>query len=133
MIPYLIVLSLILLFFLAVVARGECIPKEIKARDTQIDLWKEQFPNTSEVDIKKFLLIVVDDFLFSHKAIWLLSPEDTVKELYDFAIGPNAIYDDLEIESFALSLDEAYDIKLEDILNVKLSLADIFSLTQMKL
>ena len=89
-------------------------------------LWRREFPEASAGEIREFLSVFVEAFGISQKHRLTLRPGDEVMEVYR-AINPKwAAIDNLELETFAMELEEKYGLKLERVWRDCLGLAEVF-------
>ena len=79
--------------------------------------WKQSFPNSSNIEIRKFLECFVDGFAFSSKKRLKFEPDDKVMEIYNTIYPPKRFLasDALELETFAMNLEDEYKIKFSEV------------------
>jgi hypothetical protein len=91
--------------------------------------WRVRFPDASKDDIRSFLTAFVDGFAFSDKQRLKFSPDDKVMDVYR-ALYPSAGgCDALELETFAMNLEEKYGIDLSRVEDHEVTLGTLFQMT----
>lgn len=91
--------------------------------------WKLRFPNASKEQIRQFLSVFVDAFMFEPKKRLVFSPEDRLMDIYGALYPPKwALGDSLEIETFADMLKKEYGFDIVPLWHEGLTLGDIFEL-----
>ena len=91
--------------------------------------WKQSFPNSSNIEIRKFLECFVDGFAFSSKKRLKFEPDDKVMEIYNTIYPPKRFLasDALELETFAMNLEDEYKIKFSEVWQEDATLGEIFN------
>jgi hypothetical protein len=106
------------------------IPKFYRKRNCQGIYWRRRYPNVPKEEIKKYLQIFIDAFAFKDKHRCKFKPEDKVIDVYN-AMYPNKFLsaDGMELEDFAISLEQTYKIDFDKIWNEDMTLGQIFELS----
>jgi hypothetical protein len=104
-----------------------------KGKDLYIDracqgaLWRRKFPEASKNDIRHFLRFFASCFAVRKKHMLLLSPADTLLEIYRARYPSRADPDALEFETLSKELQRKYGLSLEKIWRDALTLGELFS------
>ncbi|HPN84417.1 MAG TPA: hypothetical protein PK821_03675 [Victivallales bacterium] len=103
------------------------IPKLYRYRNCQGIYWRRKYPNVPKEEIKKFLQIFIDAFLFKKKHICKFKPDDKIMDIYN-AIYPNKFLsaDSMELEELFVDLQNEYKIDLNKIWSKDITLGQIF-------
>lgn len=108
------------------------LPDPFQSRSCQGVKWHRAFPDATKKDIRSFLSIFTQAFGFPEKKRLLFEPADTFfgiyRRLYPYKWMPDA----LELETFASMVKKTYGISLADVWSDKLTLGQLFSLSQDK-
>ena len=89
--------------------------------------WKRTFPQASKDEIRQFLCMFVDAFAFPKRRALQFAPTDRVLAIYRGLYPLKGWPDALELETFALRLDQRYALDLRKIWREELTLGEIFS------
>lgn len=92
--------------------------------------WYNCFPDVSKEAIHEFLQIFVDGFAFSSKKCFKFSPDDKVMDIYSSLYPVKGWPDALEIETFAINLEEKYGLELAKIEDYDITLGRLFEMTR---
>ena len=92
--------------------------------------WRRRFAEVPKAEIREFLTLFVDAFGYDHQRRTCFSPDDRVMDIYHAENPPGSIVDQMELESFALSIDERYGLDLEAIWKDDLTLGELFAHTR---
>ena len=84
----------------------------------------------SKQDIREFLSVFVDAFAFSQKEKLKLHPEDQIFQIYRAIYPSKWMPDALELEAFAKDIEAKYGLALESFLHDKVTLGEVFEITQ---
>lgn len=96
-------------------------------------LWKRRFPAASKREIRVFLDLFVDAFMFRPKHRLSFSPDDQVMDIYRALYPPDwSLADALECETFVLKLKKIYGLDLVPLWRADMTLGDVFALAQLK-
>ena len=103
------------------------IPKFYKLRNCQGIYWRRKYPNVSKKEIRNFLEIFVSAFAFKNKHRCKFNPDDKVMDIYN-AIYPSKFLggDAMELEELADACKKEYEVDLNEIWNVDLTLGQIY-------
>jgi len=74
--------------------------------------WRRRFPDSPKTEIREFLSALVDVFGFRQSRRCCFSPDDKLMDIYQAVYPPGSLADSMELESFALRLEERYGIEL---------------------
>jgi len=124
---------LIIVVILVVVAWGAYtgdIPKKYRVRKFTGKNWKVKFPNSSKVDIRKFLLIFTDAFAFSDRQKLKFEPDDRVIDIYKALYPREWMADSLEVETLADSIEAEYGVEFKGLWSEDLTLGSLFLAVQ---
>lgn len=89
--------------------------------------WRQRFRDTSNDEIRAFLLVFVDGFALRRKHSLKFRPDDRIMDVYR-AINPPELMgvDAMELEHFGLDLHEQYGLSLDDIWRDDITLGEVF-------
>lgn len=107
-------------------------PEPFQHRSCQGTKWHRAFPQTKKQDIRTFLKIFTDAFAFHDRMGLHFEPADSILEIYRALYPYKWMPDALELETFASRISKAYGITLSEVWSDKLTLGELFSLTQGK-
>ena len=92
--------------------------------------WRNRFPDVPKEAIREFLQVFVDAFGFSNKKRLKFSPDDKVLDVYR-ALYPSAGWADaLELETFAINLEEKYGLDLAKAEDDEITLGRLIEITR---
>lgn len=95
---------------------------------TRVDSsWFRYFPDASSEEIRYFLELVVEAFVFSQNYQSYLLPEQSIASIYDHFHPIGNINDSLEIESLQLIIEREYGCELSSQWNNQFTLAELFA------
>ncbi|CAJ0700644.1 hypothetical protein ACU8YE_18590 [Ralstonia sp. VS2407] len=123
-----IALFLLLLLWSAFVGRG--LPKPFSLRACQGTSWRRAFPSASKFEIREFLLVFVGAFALPDRQKLMLRPDDEILAIYRALYPSQWTPDALELEALANDVEKKYGLEFRRIWNEKLSLGELFALTQ---
>lgn len=103
------------------------LPKPFRERSCQGKHWKDAFPNSSNDEIREFLIAFTEAFAFSEKEKLKFRPDDTVLQIYRALYPKSWMPDSLEIETLAKDVQAKYGVKFASIWHEGLSLGDLFA------
>jgi len=92
--------------------------------------WKQEFPNASKHEIRRFLTIFIDAFGFKPKQRLKFLPSDKVMDIYRAIYFDRGLPDAMELESFVQLIEYEYNIDMFKLFNKELTLGKIFTLTR---
>jgi hypothetical protein len=87
--------------------------------------WKTEFPTASKQDIRDFLEIFVDGFGFPADRRLCFQPSDAVMDIYKRVKG--LFSDSMELETFAMLVEDRFGLKLEECWHDRITLGQIFA------
>lgn len=88
--------------------------------------WKRSFPHASKHDIRRFLQLFADAFAFQTGRVLYFAPADRVLTIYRALYPVKGWPDALELETFALRLQQAYGVDLRGMWRDNLTLGEVF-------
>lgn len=95
---------------------------------TRVDSsWFRYFPDASSEEIRYFLELVVEAFVFSQNYQSYLLPEQSIASIYAHFHPIGNINDSLEIESLQLIIEREYGCELGSQWNNQFTLAELFA------
>jgi|GEM_PF-1669006 len=92
--------------------------------------WKRQFPDASSEEIRRFLALFADAFLFRSRQRLKFSPSDRVMDIYHAVCPGPLMADSMELETLVGSLREEYGVDLLASWKEDVTLGDIFRLAR---
>ncbi|MBI5385664.1 MAG: hypothetical protein HZA90_13380 [Verrucomicrobia bacterium] len=93
--------------------------------------WRRRFPDSSKNEIREFLNIFVDAFLFRRTRRSRFSPDDRVLDVYRALYPPgDRLADSCELETLVLRLEKRYDIDLHALWREGISLGELYEHTR---
>ena len=92
--------------------------------------WKRTFPDASKHQVREFLFEFVDSFAFARSRALVFSTTDRLQDIYRALYPIKGWPDALELESFAIRLQERYNIDLGSIWRDNLTLGELFARTR---
>jgi hypothetical protein len=89
--------------------------------------WKERFPDVPKEEIRAFLELFADAFLFKQEHRCRFSPDDKVLDVYK-AVYPSSFgADAMELETFLTEVEQKYGVQgVDRIWSEDLTLGDMF-------
>lgn len=106
------------------------VPRKYRIRNCTGKNWKEEFPNSSKEEIRKFLLLFTDAFAFSRKQKLKFEPEDKILDIYKALYPKEWMPDSLEVETLAEDIEREYGINFTSIWHEGLTLGGLFGVLQ---
>ena len=96
--------------------------------------WRRRFPAASKTEIRAFLDLFIEAFLFRRKHRLLFSPKDRVMDVYHACYPPDwSLGDNMELEEFVEDFRKTYSIDLVPLWREDITLGDLFALTQQRI
>ncbi|MEI6516679.1 MAG: hypothetical protein WCO77_11945, partial [bacterium] len=93
--------------------------------------WRRSFPNATKDDIRNFLNTFVDAFMLRNKNRLKFNPSDKLMDVYCLMYPPSSFCDALELETFALTIEEEYGVDLTESKDLEhITLGEIFEMTR---
>jgi hypothetical protein len=92
--------------------------------------WLRAFPSASADDIRRFLNLFVEAFAFPRDRALRFSPSDRVMAVYRSLYPDRGWPDDMELETFARSVERTYALRMSGVWREDMTLGDIFSGTR---
>lgn len=123
-----VAIALLLCFAFAVYLRGvDGLPDAFKARACQGAAWKRAFPNVKKQHVRLFLSTFIEAFAFKKSHRLLFTPSDKIYDVYRAVYPKLGGVDALELETFAVLVEQRYGVRLEQHWSENLTLGDLFS------
>jgi propanediol dehydratase small subunit len=111
----------------ALFINGFHIPKVYLDRKCMGKEWLNAFPNSSKAEIRKFLCVFSESFMFKTKDQLKFKPNDKLYEIYRAIYPSRHAPDAMELETFATLLYKQYSFKLESIWSENITLGEVFA------
>ena len=92
--------------------------------------WKRQFPDAPSDEIRRFLTLFINAFLFKSKQRLKFSPSDRIMDIYHAVYFDTFMADALELETFVRSIEKEYRIDLLSKWREDFTMGDIFTMTR---
>ena len=92
--------------------------------------WRKRFPDVPKQAIREFLDTFVDGFAFSVRKRLKFSPDDKVMDIYRALYPSPGWADSMELEMFAMNLEEQYGLDLSTIEDHEITLGRLFEITR---
>jgi len=93
--------------------------------------WKRQFPDAPKTEIRCFLTLLTNSFGFEEAKRLHFKPCDTIIGIYQAVYPQPGWPDALEMETFALRIEESYGCKVTEAWKFpELTLGDLFQRTR---
>jgi propanediol dehydratase small subunit len=124
---YVLIFIIGTILVLALFFNGFHIPKVYLNRKCMGKQWLKAFPNSSKAEIRNFLGLFSDSFLFSAKDQLKFEPNDKLYEIYRAIYPSEQAPDAMELETFATLLYKQYNFKLESIWSENITLGEVFA------
>ncbi|HEX5392188.1 MAG TPA: hypothetical protein VFW68_02850 [Rhodocyclaceae bacterium] len=106
---------------------GAPLPKQFKDRVCQGVGWRRAFPTASKEDIRSFLSVFVEAFVFSGKQRLKFNPNDEILSIYR-ALYPHRWQPDaLEFETLAKLVEKNYRVNFSEAWKDGLTLGELFA------
>ena len=93
-------------------------------------LWRRQFPEAQKSDIREFLAIFVDAFMFTRSRRLCFSPDDKVMDVYRALYPENFMADSMELETFCKALKNRYGVDFFTQWRRDITLGEVFEQVQ---
>lgn len=90
--------------------------------------WRDRFPNVPKGEIRKFLQVFVDGFVFKDKQRLKFAPDDKIMDIYRALYPSEGWPDALELETFAQNLKKEYDFDLATVTDSNMTLGQLFAM-----
>jgi|GEM_PF-1838131 len=136
-VPPTIVITLLVLSFLVVFIISRPDAKERKRRLQRYwdrlctgKEWRRRFPHAPKDEIRRYLQIFVDGFAFKDKDRLKFSPDDKVMDIYRALYPSDGWPDVLEVETFAMFLQNEYSFDLAQVQDSEVTLGTLFEMIQ---
>jgi hypothetical protein len=95
---------------------GSCVGRE----------WRRRFPDIPKTEIRQFLDIFVDAFFINRDSRLIFPPDKQVMDVYRMLYPPGSMVDGLELETFAMDLEDRYGVDVNSLQRQDITLGDIF-------
>jgi propanediol dehydratase small subunit len=92
--------------------------------------WRSRFTDVPKKEIRRFLDTFVDGFGFKSQNRLKFSPDDRVMDIYRALYPSEGWPDAMELETFAINLEENYGIDLAKIEDHGITLGALFQMTR---
>jgi hypothetical protein len=93
--------------------------------------WRRSFPDAPKNDIRQFLNLFVDAFALHPKHFLKFRPSDRIMDVYRTIYPPKwTVADCMELEMFAMLLEQRYALELISIWRDDLTLGEVFGRTE---
>jgi hypothetical protein len=92
--------------------------------------WRRFFPKSNASQIREFLNMVIDAFLFGRKRGIYFSPDDKIMEIYRGLNPDRSRIDDMELETLASRMRKRYGIDATSFWRDDITLGELFVYTQ---
>jgi len=92
--------------------------------------WGNRFPGVPNEVIREFLQAFADGFAFSNEKCLKFSPDDKVMDIYRALYPCKGWPDALEIETFAINLEEKYGLDIAKVEDHEIILGRLFEMTR---
>ncbi len=103
------------------------LPKAYLNRKCMGKEWLNAFPNSSKAEIRNFLCVFSESFMFKTKDQLKFEPNDKLYEIYRAVYPSQHSPDAMELETFATLLYKQYNFKLESIWSENITLGEVFA------
>lgn len=94
--------------------------------------WNKAFPESSKHEIRRFITLFIDVFLFKPNQRLKFLPSDKVMDIYRSFYFDRGLPDTMELEIFMQLIEKEYNIDIFNKWNEEIALGDIFSLIRKK-
>jgi propanediol dehydratase small subunit len=88
--------------------------------------WRRRFPDIPKTEIRQFLDIFVDAFFINRDSRLIFPPDKQVMDVYRMLYPPGSMVDGLELETFAMDLEDRYGVDVNSLQRQDITLGDIF-------
>ena len=88
--------------------------------------WKRAFPEATKKDIRQYLRLFADAFAFRYSRRLCFRPSDKLMEVYQALYPIKGWPDSMELETFALKVEETYHLDLGKIWTPEMTLGEMF-------
>ena len=106
---------------------GGYTPEPYRSRPCQGRAWKQAFPEKSKHEIRDFLHLIANAFVFRKSQKLQINPSDGILALYETIYPPNTLKgDNMELEAFAFDLEKKYKINLQAIWSDELTFGGLY-------
>jgi propanediol dehydratase small subunit len=95
--------------------------------------WRRCFPDASKEEIRSFLQLFSDAFMFDRKNRLKFTPQDKLMDVYRLMYPLGNFADAMELETFADTLDRQYEVDLTTLDSWEhITLGQLFEMTRNK-
>jgi propanediol dehydratase small subunit len=109
---------------------GAPLPKPFRSRPCQGAGWRRAFPMASKQEIRDFLLVFMEAFVFDRRQKLKFHPNDSILSVYRAGNPHKWQPDGLELEQFELSVEKTYGVRLSEVWRESLTLGELFDVVQ---
>jgi hypothetical protein len=121
----------ILIALVAVLAVGGLVtndvPRAYRRRQCMGRSWRNQFPESSKEDIRRFLGLFASAFAIKRRNALLFGPNDELLAIYRARYPSGQTPDALEFETLVKDVEKAHHIALEPLWHEHFTLGDLFA------
>ncbi len=89
--------------------------------------WRRRFPAATKAQIREFLTLFVDAFLFDRGMRTRFSPDDRVMDVYRADNPPGSLFDSMELEALWCALEERYGTDVGAVWAENVTLGELFA------
>ena len=106
---------------------GVPLPKPLGSRSCQGAGWRSAFPSTSKEEIRSFLSVFIEAFLFHERHRLKFNTGDSIFGIYRAMYPHKWQPDGLELETLAASIEKKYGVRLAEVWSESLTLGELFA------
>jgi len=106
------------------------IPHPLRARPSQVRLWRRAFPSATKRQVGEFLSLFADAFAFRDTETLKFRPDDQLLGVYRALNPAKWIPEAKEVERLAKELRNRYGVALADIWDERITLGALFAHVQ---
>ena len=90
--------------------------------------WRQAFPDATKEEIRKYLQVFIAAFAFRKTRRLKFRPSDKIIDIYRACYPIKGWPDSLELETFAIKVEDDYRVNLAKDWNPDMTLGDIFKM-----
>ena len=91
--------------------------------------WRRRFPAAPKTEIREFLDLFIEAFMFRQRRRFCFLPDDKVLDIYRALYPPGSLADSLELETFCMKLEKRYGINFATSWPEDITLGEIYAKT----
>ena len=123
----LIFIAVAVIWAVAVLIVGYRAMRIVRGRSCAGLEWRRRFPDARADEIRRFLDVFVDAFIFPEKHRSRLQPDDRVMDIYHMRNPPGwGLGDSMELETLGLDLERQYGFDVLDSWHDDITLGELF-------